>query len=172
MKWQYANRKHRSVFKQGCTWYRKMQVVNLWSDTDTVCDSTVTESTGWCWNRQDAHDTGKCKLWGDSTITESTRWCWNRQGDIIIICQFYIMLISALRLTEHMLHAIPNGWLYPFCSTYFLYPQKWCTDRDTVWLLHGWCHVKLLPSQCKFCIPCSTIHQFTVSLHSNSKPHR
>ena len=49
------------------------------------------------------------------------------------------------------------------------YPHKWCTD-STVWLLHRWCHVKLLPSWHKVCVLHSTMHQFTVSLHS--KPHR
>ena len=28
---------------------------------------------------------------------------------------------------------------------------KWCTD-SVVWLLHGWCHVKLPPSWRKFCV--------------------
>ena len=34
----------------------------------------------------------------------------------------------------------------------FKFPRKWCTDR-ALWLLHGWCHVKLLPSQHKFWVP-------------------
>ena len=34
----------------------------------------------------------------------------------------------------------------------FQYSLKWC-----VWLLHGWCHVKLLPSR--------RVHQITMSLH-------
>ena len=40
---------------------------------------------------------------------------------------------------------------------------------STVWLLHGWCQVKLLPSQHTFCVHHTTMHQFTVSLYS--KPH-
>ena len=82
MKWQYCNRKHRLVLKQ--------TRIYMW------------------------HNTGKCKLWSDSTVsvTESTHWCWNRQ-EIIIICHFYITLISDLKLTVHMLHVIPNESLYP-----------------------------------------------------------
>ena len=33
----------------------------------------------------------------------------------------------------------------------FEYPSKWCT-YNAVWLLHGWCWVKLLPSQHMFCV--------------------
>ena len=36
---------------------------------------------------------------------------------------------------------------------------------SAVWLLHGWCQVKLLPSQHKFCVHHTTIHKFTVSLY-------
>ena len=31
-----------------------------------------------------------------------------------------------------------------------------------VWLLYGWCHVKLPPSRRKFCVHRSAMHQFTV----------
>ena len=48
------------------------------------------------------------------------------------------------------------------------YPPKWCI-YSAFWLLHGWCHVKLLPFQCMFCVHHTTMHQFTVSLHS--QPH-
>ena len=44
---------------------------------------------------------------------------------------------------------------------------KWCTF-SAVWLLHGWCHVKLLPSRRTFCVHHTTMHQFTVSLHSKT----
>ena len=36
----------------------------------------------------------------------------------------------------------------------------------TVWLLHGRCHMKLLPSRCKFCVHHTTMHQFTLPLYS------
>ena len=44
----------------------------------------------------------------------------------------------------------------------FEYPPKLCTSNtvcymagtyNAVWLLHGWCHVKLLPSCCIMCTP-------------------
>ena len=40
---------------------------------------------------------------------------------------------------------------------------------SAVWLLQGWCHIKLLPSQHAFCVHHTTVHQFTVSLYL--KPH-
>ena len=40
-----------------------------------------------------------------------------------------------------LLHVILNELLVCFEC-----PLKWCTC-STVWLLHGWCHMKLLPSQ-------------------------
>ena len=48
-----------------------------------------------------------------------------------------------------------------------------CTQRvlnihrsgsGVVWLLHGWCHVKLLLTRRKLCVHHTTMHQFTVSL--------
>ena len=49
-----------------------------------------------------------------------------------------------------------------------------CTQRIFNIHLSGhnecWCHVKLLPSQCKFCGHHRTMHQFTASFYS--KPHR
>ena len=35
---------------------------------------------------------------------------------------------------------------------------------SAVWLLHGWCHMELLPSWYKFCIHHTTMHQFRVFL--------
>ena len=55
-----------------------------------------------------------------------------------------------------------------FNIVHFESSPKWCT-YSAVWLLHGWCHVKLLPSQCTFCVHHRTMHQFTMSLHL--KPH-
>ena len=52
--------------------------------------------------------------------------------------------------------------------TSFWISTKWCTS-SAVWLLHGWCHMKLLLSQCAFCVHHTTMYQFTVSLYS--KPH-
>ena len=44
-------------------------------------------------------------------------------------------------------------------------PSKWCTD-SAVWLLHGWCKVKLVLSRCMFCVHHTTMHQFTESFYS------
>ena len=49
------------------------------------------------------------------------------------------------------------------------YPPKWWTSLQLWWLLHGWCHVKLLSSRRTFCVHRATMHQFKMSLHS--KPH-
>ena len=48
---------------------------------------------------------------------------------------------------------------------FFFPPTKWCTD-SAIWLLHCWCHMKLLPSRRKLCVHHTTVHQFTVSPHS------
>ena len=53
-----------------------------------------------------------------------------------------------------------NDWLQLY-TVHFEYPPKWCT-YSTVWLLHGWCHMKLLPCWHIFCIHHTTMHQFTV----------
>ena len=55
----------------------------------------------------------------------------------------------------------------PFIA-WFEYPPKWYTG-SAIWLLPGWCHVKLLSSWCTFRVHHITMHQFTVSPHS--KPH-
>ena len=56
----------------------------------------------------------------------------------------------------------PNEW---HSLAGFEYPLKWCT-YSAVWLLRGWCRMKLLPSWHVFCVHHTTMHQFTVSLHS------
>ena len=37
--------------------------------------------------------------------------------------------------------------------------------HQVTYLLHGWCHRKLLPSWCMFCVHHTTMHQLTMSLH-------
>ena len=88
----------------------------------------------------------------------------------IIIHRFYIVLCPALQqiLCTHV-GCDSECVAASFHSAYFWYPPKWCTD-STLWLLHGWCHVKLLQSGHKFCVHHSGMHPFTVSLHS--RPHR
>ena len=81
---------------------------------------------------------------------------------------FCIALFSALKQTwadSWMSHSILNEWLYHMVHIFNIH---WSGVLDSgVWLLHGWCHMKLLPSRHKFCV---TMHQFTGSLYS--KPHR
>ena len=48
----------------------------------------------------------------------------------------------------------------------FEYPRS---SYSAVWLLRGWCHVKLLPSRHKFCVHHTTVHQFAMSF--SLKPH-
>ena len=48
----------------------------------------------------------------------------------------------------------------------FEYPLRWCT-YSAVWLLHSWCHVKLLPSRRTLCVHPTTTHQFTTLFSRN-----
>ena len=48
-------------------------------------------------------------------------------------------------------------------------PPPLYIHRSAIWLLHGWRHVKLLPSRGTFCVHHTTMRQFTVSLPS--EPH-
>ena len=104
---------------------------------------------------------------------------------IIITDCFYIVLFSALKQT-HCAHVTcdPERLTVPIhstpCTPYNhaleghpqvacvfscnLPPSKRCI-HSTVWLLHGWCHMKILPSRHTFCDH-TTMHQFTVSHHS------
>ena len=66
-----------------------------------------------------------------------------------------------------------NEWIassfffFFFYTAFFQYPPKWCT-YIAVWLLHGWCHMKLLPSRRRFCVYHTTMHHI-ISLYA--KPH-
>ena len=78
-------------------------------------------------------------------------------------------LISASKQIHHTLVVHDSAWVTVALHTVFFYfPPKWCA-HSTVWLLHGWCRVKLLMSWCTFCVHHTTMHQFTASLCS--KPH-
>ena len=50
-----------------------------------------------------------------------------------------------------------------FCIFNYIHHSASGLDNSAVWLLHGWCHMKLLPSHH------TTMHPFRVSLHL--KPH-
>ena len=86
---------------------------------------------------------------------------------VVVVGRFYTVLFSTLKQTHWTLVCDSNETLAIY-STLLNYTLKWCT-RCTVWLLHGWCHVKLLPPWCMFCVHHTTVHLFTVSL--DSKPH-
>ena len=68
-------------------------------------------------------------------------------------------------ITALLSHAILNEWI-AFYSAFWIYTQS---GYGAIWLLHGWCHVKLLPSRRTYCVHHTTMHQFTLSFCS--KPH-
>ena len=52
---------------------------------------------------------------------------------------------------------------------FFQHPSKWCTYR-AIWLLHGWCHVKLLPPRRTFSVhhrlpPCTSLQCHFMQSH-------
>ena len=60
-----------------------------------------------------------------------------------MLLAFYIVLFSALEQTHCILSwVILNGWLSLFVAHF----------EHAIWLLGGWCHMKLLPSQRTFCV--------------------
>ena len=79
----------------------------------------------------------------------STSVYWNCAA--VVDC-FYIVLFSAFELTHCALVVCNSERVtVAFC---FEYPPKWRTC-STVWVLHGWCHLKLLPSRHVLCTPYS-----------------
>ena len=86
----------------------------------------------------------------------------------IAFIQRYSLLSS--RLTALMLETILNERLYHFIAWIFDIHGSSVLD-SALWLLHGWCHVKLLLSRRRLCVHHSTIHQFTVSVAIHSKSH-
>ena len=77
-------------------------------------------------------------------------------------------ILRAWALTARMSYTVLNEWLN-FYST--LFNSHWNGVLAVLFgsVLHSWCYIKLLPSRCTFCLHHTTMHQFTVSLHS--KPH-
>ena len=65
--------------------------------------------------------------------------------------------------TVLLLHVILNECLEPFSAhlliNKYIHPSGVLTVISVIWLLHGCCHVKLLPSQCMFCVHYTTMHQ-------------
>ena len=66
-------------------------------------------------------------------------------------------------------HMILNEWLWPLTARVLNIHRRGVVSYSAIWLLHGWCHVKLLPSRRTICVHQTTMHQFTVSLHAG--PH-
>ena len=86
----------------------------------------------------------------------------------------YITLFSALKQTHCTHVACGSEWV---TASFFLFLLKrvfqYSTTRCTnsvIWFLYCWCRAKLLPSRYKFSVHHTTMHQFTVLLHS--KMHR
>ena len=92
----------------------------------------------------------------------------NVQLNIISDC-FYTALEQTQQRSCRMRFWMTVSLYLFMCVCIYYYPPKWCTD-STIWLLHGWCYVKLLLSRCMFCVHHTTNHQFTASFHS--KPYR
>ena len=59
-----------------------------------------------------------------------------------------------------------SEWVTSFTQWVFEYPPKRC-PYNAVWLLHGWCQVKPLPSWHTFYAHHTTMYQFTVSRYLN-----
>ena len=58
---------------------------------------------------------------------------------------------------------------YRLLWRFFQHPSKWCT-YSAIWLLHGWCHVKLLPPRRTFSIhhrlpPCTILQCHFMQSH-------
>ena len=58
-------------------------------------------------------------------------------------------------------------WVTSFLWCVFEYPPLWCT-YSAVWLLHGWCHMKLLPSRRVLCTPYNHAPCHVTSLKATS----
>ena len=82
---------------------------------------------------------------------------------LMIACSLFLLLIDGF--FKFLYSAVlcfwadwlPSScmWLWmsdcSFIQLDFEYLLKWCA-YSAVWLLHGWCHMKLLPSWCTFCV--------------------
>ena len=68
----------------------------------------------------------------------------------------------------HMTVTCDSEWVTNLSKCIFKYPYKLCTNSVT-WLLHGWCHMQLMPSWCTFCLHHTTMHQFKASCHATPR---
>ena len=70
-------------------------------------------------------------------------------------CWWLLCSTSTVQADLQLLsHVILNESLKLF-MVHLEYPLKWCTF-SAVWLLHGWCHVKLLLLIVTWLVPCET----------------
>ena len=74
---------------------------------------------------------------------------------LIAYMQRYSLLWS--RLPPLLSHVILKGWLWPLLRLWTFIEVLYLA-YSSVWLLHGWCHVKLLPSGSTFCVHHTTMH--------------
>ena len=86
-----------------------------------------------------------CPVWATSCscpgVTDHSSGfpCWS--------CCCWSLLYSTILCSQtHCAHvACDSEWVTHFLSHVFEYPLMWCT-YCTVWLFHGWCHMKPLPA--------------------------
>ena len=105
-------------------------------------------------------------------------YCFTDIVTAVITDRFHTVIFSALEQTRCAHVARDSDWMTVFFYRPFLLlflkkikernSRNWCTD-SSIWLLNGWCHVKLPLSRRTFCLHHTTMHQFTESFHS--KPH-
>ena len=98
-----------------------------------------------------------------SLIMNCFKWIVNRLTDLVYVCSFtpFPLPLNSFKWIANLLI-----YLIYVCSFAPQYPPKWCT-YSAVWLLHGWCHVKLLSSRQMFCVhiiqPCIVSRHFMQS---------
>ena len=68
------------------------------------------------------------------------------------------MILVAARANDSMRLWMSNTALY---TARFQHSPKWL--YSAVWMLHGWCHVELLPSWCRSFVHHTIMHQFSVT---------
>ena len=78
-----------------------------------------------------------------------------------------IALVFASELTHCSLIVCDSEWMT--IALYRAFLNIHWSGYSALWLLHGWCHVKPLPSRGTFCVHHTVMHQFTVSLYSKAQ---
>ena len=85
------------------------------------------------------------------------------QKSVVVADCFYIAQISSLEQTRWTLVTCDSKLVTSFSWRIFEYIPKQCT-YSAVWLLHGWCHMKLLLSKHILCMPCNHVTSLHVGL--------